>query len=73
MDLKTNDQKIGLIDDPLPAGALHLGDLGFFKVARFQQWNTEGVYWLSRFKTGTRWINISCPRLKSTWPSERST
>ncbi len=54
MDLKTNDQKIGLIDDPLPAGALHLGDLGFFKLARFQQWNTAGVYWLSRFKTGTR-------------------
>lgn len=54
MELKTNDQKIGLIDQPLPAGALHLGDLGFFKLARFKKWNREGVYWLSRFKTGTR-------------------
>lgn len=58
MNLKTNDQKIGLIDDPLPAGALHLGDLGFFKLERFEKWNAEGVYWLSRFKIGTRLFTL---------------
>jgi hypothetical protein len=37
----------------MPAGALHLGDLGFFKLKRFAQWNQQGVYWLTRFKLGT--------------------
>lgn len=53
-ELRQHDQKSGIIDQPLPAGALHLGDLGFFKLARFQQWNEQGVYWLTRFKVGTR-------------------
>jgi hypothetical protein len=53
-DLACNDQKSGVIDRPLAAGALHLGDLGFFKLKRFGDWNEQGVYWLSRFKIGTR-------------------
>lgn len=52
-DLLCHDQKTGIIDQPLPAGSLHLGDLGFFKLSRFARWNAEGVYWLSRFKVGT--------------------
>jgi Transposase DDE domain len=53
-DIERNDQKTEVIDRPLPAGALHLGDLGFFKLKRFGDWNEQGVYWLSRFKVGTR-------------------
>jgi hypothetical protein len=53
-DIVTHDQKTGMIDQPLPVGALHLADLGFFKLSRFQSWTKNGVYWLSRYKIGTR-------------------
>lgn len=59
MDLKSNDQQASVVDEALPAGALHLGDLGFFKLARFKRWTDEGVYWLSRFKTGTRLFTLA--------------
>lgn len=52
-ELTQNDQKTDLIEAPMPAGALHLGDLGFFKLNRFESWNQAGVFWLSRFKVGT--------------------
>jgi hypothetical protein len=52
-ELTTNDQLTPVIDYPMPAGALHLGDLGFFKLSRFEQWSQQGVYWLSRYKVGT--------------------
>lgn len=51
--LKTHDQKTAVVDAPMPAGALHLGDLGFYKLKRFATWNEQGVYWLTRFKVGT--------------------
>lgn len=53
-DLKQHDQKAEVVERPLPAGALHLGDLGFFKLKRFRQWSADGVYWLTRYKVGTR-------------------
>jgi hypothetical protein len=49
-----HDQKIGVLDTPLPSGALALGDLGFFKLDRFEQWNEQGVGWVTRLKVGTR-------------------
>lgn len=52
-ELKQHDQTMAVVDSAMPAGALHLGDLGFFKLQRFQTWNQQGVYWLSRFKVGT--------------------
>jgi hypothetical protein len=52
-ELKQHDQKTEIIDRSLPAGSLHLGDLGFFKLKRFEQWNRQGVYWVTRFKVGT--------------------
>ena len=52
--LTAHDQRSPVVACPLPAGALHLGDLGFFQLLRFQQWNAQEVYWLSRFKLGTR-------------------
>jgi hypothetical protein len=51
--LQQHDQQTAVVEQPLPAGALHLGDLGFFKLKRFQAWNQQGVYWLTRFKVGT--------------------
>jgi hypothetical protein len=52
-DIQQNDQKTVIIDRHLEPGALHLADLGFFKLKRFSDWNTLGVFWLSRFKVGT--------------------
>ena len=53
-ELQQHDQKSPVLETRLPAGALHLGDLGFFKLARFADWSQQGVYWLTRFKLGTR-------------------
>ncbi len=54
MPLTRNDQKTQVVEAPMPEGALHLGDLGFFKLKRFAQWNARGIKWLSRFKVGTK-------------------
>lgn len=53
-DILTHDQKADMIDRPLPKRALHIADLGFFKLKRFQSWCKDGVFWLSRYKIGTR-------------------
>lgn len=52
-DLTTHDQKTAVVEHVLPAGSLHLGDLGFYKLKRFATWSEQGVYWLSRFRVGT--------------------
>jgi len=53
MPLTQHDQRAALLEEPLPRGALHLGDLGFFNLQRFRTWNADGVYWLTRYKIGT--------------------
>lgn len=50
--LSSNDQTASVIEQALPAGSLHLADLVFFKLARFQRWEEQGVYWLTRYKAG---------------------
>ena len=62
-EINRNDQKTGLIERTLPPAALHLGDLGFFKLKRFRQWNEQGVYWLSRLKVGTILTTLDGQRL----------
>jgi hypothetical protein len=42
----------------LGPGDLWLGDLGYFKLDRFQTLSDQGTFWLSRYKTGT---NLSYP------------
>jgi hypothetical protein len=32
----------------LPAGSLHLADLGYWKLGRLAKWHQQGVFWLSR-------------------------
>jgi hypothetical protein len=53
-ELTQHDQRAAVVASALPAGALHLGDLGFFKLKRFRDWSAQGVYWLTRYKVGTR-------------------
>jgi hypothetical protein len=48
-----HDQKIAVLENALPSGALALADLGFFKLDRFANWNSQGVFWLTRLKVGT--------------------
>jgi hypothetical protein len=45
-----NDQILPSLLPQAEARQLHLRDLGFFKLATFQAWNTAGVHWLSRHK-----------------------
>jgi hypothetical protein len=63
MDLKQNDQRAAVIDYPLPQGALHLNDLGFFKLQRLRDWGEQGVYWLVRYKAGTSLYDLEGKRL----------
>lgn len=53
-----HDNAIGLAQAPLPAGALRLGDLGFFDLDAFAAYEAAGLYWLSRYKARTR---LFCP------------
>lgn len=52
-DLDTHDNATGVMRHVLPPGALHVGDLGFFDLGRFAQWQAEGVDWLTRYKLRT--------------------
>jgi Transposase DDE domain len=54
-EAQTHDQRTSVMQQPMPAGALHIGDLGFFNLKRFKMWNEQGLYWLSRLKVGT-WL-----------------
>jgi hypothetical protein len=54
-EVSTNDQRTCVVGQLMPKGALHIADLGFFKLKRFKAWNEQGIYWLTRFKVGT-WL-----------------
>ena len=51
---RDNDRKGVLHTALLPAGALHLADLGFFCLERLQELDRQKVFWLTRVKAGTR-------------------
>jgi hypothetical protein len=40
--------------EALPPGTLRIGDLAYFDLQTFADLTARGVYWLSRFKAGTR-------------------
>jgi hypothetical protein len=59
---KEHDQSSQLSRMPMPKGALRITDLGYFSLSDFNDFNTDGVYWLSRVKSqcdvyfsGKRW------------------
>lgn len=56
--LQRHDNASRVADDPLPRGALHVGDLGFFDLERFGQWAAEGVDWVTRYKAGVRLLDL---------------
>jgi hypothetical protein len=56
--LTTHDNASRVCERAMPAGALHIGDLGFFDLERFETWARDGVHWLSRYKMGTTLFHL---------------
>ena len=52
-DGRSQDQTSPFQKMQLPAGSLHLADLGYFQLDRFAADNGSQVYWISRWKTKT--------------------
>lgn len=50
--IDTHDNATGVMTQPLPPGALHIGDLAFFDLKRFAQWQQAGVDYVTRYKGG---------------------
>jgi hypothetical protein len=50
---RTNDRATTIAQQPLPREALRLADLGFFSVEELAAQDAAGVFWLSRWQTGT--------------------
>jgi hypothetical protein len=50
---RVNDKATRLAQEVLPAGALRIADLGYFKLADFKQMDRNRVKFLSRFQAGT--------------------
>lgn len=50
---RAHDQNSPLPTTPLPSGALHLADLGYFKLDTLRDYDAQGVYWLVRPKVST--------------------
>ena len=50
---RTQDQRSPFQQRPLPAGALHLADLGYFNLRRLARDHRNGVFWITRLKAGT--------------------
>lgn len=50
---RDQDQTAPFQQQTLPAGALHMADLGYFNLKRLAEDNRQGVYWLTRLKART--------------------
>jgi len=50
---RTQDQQSPFQWRKLPVGALHLADLGYYNLRRLAQDHRDGVFWITRLKTGT--------------------
>lgn len=42
-----------------PSGSLQIADLGYFKLEDFEAFAQHGVYWLSRYKSGTKVFTLA--------------
>ena len=53
-DGRKHDQNSPLQEVELAPGSLRLADLGYFNLKKMAQENAHGVYWITRFKHGTK-------------------
>jgi hypothetical protein len=51
---RVHDQRSPFQSEALPAGALRMGDLGFFNLEQFTRDSQQDIYWCTRYKAGTR-------------------
>jgi hypothetical protein len=56
---RLHDQAGEALHEPLPAGALHLADLGYWKLGRLAALSTRGCYWLSRLQVQPKLIDVN--------------
>ena len=54
---RTHDRAAAIMHDPLPAGALHLADLGYWKLAGLSELSQQGSYWLTRLQVQTKIVD----------------
>lgn len=54
---RTHDRAAEALHQSLPAGALHLADLGYWKLAGLTALSDQGCYWLSRLQVQTKIID----------------
>jgi hypothetical protein len=47
----------------LPAGALHVADLGYFSLTKLAEDDSSGVYWITRLKAGTAVYTVEGERI----------
>lgn len=59
---RDNDISAAQVAEPMPSGALHVADLGFFDTDLFQTYSDQGVYWISRAKAGLTLATETQPR-----------
>jgi len=52
-EARAHDQTSSFQTERLPAGALHLADLGYFNLDRFAEDDAAGVFWITRLKLST--------------------
>jgi len=60
---RTQDQNSPFQQRTLPVGALHVADLGYFRLERLATDDQQGVYWITRLKAGTAVYTVSGQRL----------
>ncbi len=53
----TADSKAAEQFEPLPAGSLHLADLGYFSFDAFEKMTQAGVFWITRLKVNCKLYN----------------
>lgn len=60
---RTHDRRAAAALPPAEPGSLQVGDLAFFGLEQFRDWERQGVYWLSRYKCGTHLYTLAGQRL----------
>lgn len=51
---REHDSRSPFQAEKLPVGALRMGDLGFFALKQLAEDDHQGIFWLTRYKTGTQ-------------------
>jgi len=61
--LASHDRAGAVMGIPLPAGSLHVADLGFFDLTWFEQCIRQGVHFITRLRAGTQVYDLNGQRL----------